>query len=162
MREGWAPTFRGTAASRRLPALFGALAGGFLVAALLTLQPALNAGTPWNGGCLISIHRWANGSPEFRKHVRMRTHFASCGREPHADVAWIQGPQGRAGGNHTCTEFNKVCLDQGAFVMYDERYSLVNGSHMPTFDLRTLEVRPLPPAFGIGLAIQTLYMICKS
>jgi hypothetical protein len=145
MRTDVAPGLRSTAASHRLPALIGTLAVGMLVATLLAFQPHLRIqiNTRRAIDCLTG--------QRCSRAVLLKTHTvhpegplgpATCEEQPHADVEWIQGPEGQAGGTHTCVGFNKVCVDQGAFVMHDERYNLVNGSDMPTFDLKYFKVCP--------------------
>jgi hypothetical protein len=47
-----------------------------------------------------------------------------------------------AGGAHVCAEFQKLCLDQGALVTFDEQYNQDNASELPTFDVTHLKVCP--------------------
>jgi hypothetical protein len=139
MGKGRGASPGGTAATRRLPALIGTLAAGFLVATLLGSQLRQNTETSTTRGCGNDRRRRSHAQPQTLEGVR--TGGVTCGREPHADVAWIQGPEGQAGGAHTCVGLERVCLDQGVIVMHDERYNMVNGSEMPTFDITDLEVR---------------------
>eukprot|EP00884_Botryococcus_braunii_P015304 jgi/Botrbrau1/2457/Bobra.0226s0016.1 len=64
----------------------------------------------------------------------------ACGRVPHVDLDWLLSNDSLAYGMHGCKVYRRVCLDQGAFVMYDEKYLPKNGSspQMPVFG-------PLPP-----------------
>jgi hypothetical protein len=64
-----------------------------------------------------------------------------CGKEPKADVDWIQGAEGQAGGDHTYVGYNSVCLDQEAVIMHHERYNMLNGSELPTFDVTDIQAR---------------------
>jgi hypothetical protein len=64
----------------------------------------------------------------------------ACGRVPHVDLDWLLSNDSLAYGMHGCKVDRGVCLDQGAFVMYDEKYLPKNasGPQMPVFG-------PLPP-----------------
>jgi hypothetical protein len=92
-----------------------------------------------------------SGAKALEKNLKeLRTGSIQCGQQPHADLEWIQGPEGQAGGGHTCVGFEKVCVDQGAIVMHSDRY-VVNGTHfnMPTFDITDLIVCPYTCCLGI-------------
>lgn len=64
----------------------------------------------------------------------------TCERAPHVDLAWLLSNSSLAYGMHGCKVYRRVCLDQSAFVMYDEKYIPKNssGPQMPVFG-------PLPP-----------------
>jgi hypothetical protein len=141
MGEGRGPSRNGTATSRlrRIFAVIAILAVGLTVVTLNLIWRRTS--TPLNAnGCLEDRRR---GLYAMRQSVEgFHAGGSPCGRKPHADVEWIQGPEGQAGGEHTCVGYERVCLDQGALVMHDERYNMVNGSDLPTFDITNLEVCP--------------------
>jgi hypothetical protein len=143
MEEGWGSSLRGTPASRRLPVLIGALTVGLAIATVLGLHSLSSIGTMWTAGCPGAGRGRAAALRQSQEECHREP--VQCGQEPHADVAWMQGPEGQAGGEHTCAAFERVCIDQGTLVMRDERYNMVNGSDMPKFDVTDLEVRPCGP-----------------
>jgi hypothetical protein len=64
----------------------------------------------------------------------------SCENTPHIDWDWLLSNDSLVYGMHGCQVYRLVCLDQSAFVMYDEQYLPKNGSgpDLPVFG-------PLPP-----------------
>jgi hypothetical protein len=135
MGEGRGPPGRGTAASRRLPLLIGALVVVLLVT-LLTFQ--------WPTPACHNARRRGGGSGLLQALNGFGPTGGPCGREPHVNVSWIESPEGLVGGKHSCAEFQKVCLDQGALVTYDEQYNRNNGSELPTlpFNVTLMKVCP--------------------
>lgn len=77
-----------------------------------------------------------------------------CGQPPHADVEWIEGPEGQARGAHTCKGFQRVCLDQGGVVLHDESY-VGNGTGftLPTFEISDFLVCPNNESFCLLILV---------
>jgi hypothetical protein len=149
MAQGTEPPQRITSPSRLFTGLIGALGIVLVVLTLATFKVQLqhNITPARTVGCLRDR---PSGAKALVKNLKeLRTGSIQCGQQPHADLEWIQGPEGQAGGGHTCVGFEKVCVDQGAIVMHSDRY-VVNGTEfdMPTFDVTDLTVCPYTCCLG--------------
>lgn len=70
-----------------------------------------------------------------------RTHGETCKGKPHADIDWLKSGAAKDGGDHTCEQYQLMCLDQGALVVHDPAYNMLNGSPLPKFEISDLGVR---------------------
>ncbi len=129
------PLRRCTLAPPQLLAVIGTLAVVLTVPAVLIFR-LRGSEAPPTPNCLQDSRTESYARPQ--SFGEFQAGAMQCGREPHADEDWMQGPEGQKGGTHTCLGYENVCLDQGALVTHDERYNMVNGSELPTFDVTTL------------------------
>lgn len=142
MGQGSEASRRSPEASLRPPALLLPL--GIVLAAfmLLAFHWHLHVAAPTTAGCFRERGMGVHTLTQNPKLLRS-TEMTQCAQQPHADVEWIQGLEGQAGGAHTCNGFHRVCLDQGAVVLHDDSY-VTNGTgfDLPTFEIGDLWVCP--------------------
>lgn len=142
MGEGSEASRRSPAAFIRHPALLFLL--GIVLAALMLLAFHWHSqvAAPTTAGCFRDRRMGVHTLIQNPKLLRS-TEKTQCGQQPHADVEWIEGSEGQAGGAHKCKGFHRVCLDQGAVVLHDESY-VTNGTffQLPTFEITDLWVCP--------------------